>query len=251
MASNLALVQPSAGGNNGKNRLLVSLDASDLDSINGDLEIGEYASGHILYEPHEAADFVYFPYSCVVSIVNSVDGGSSVEVGTVGNEGMAGLAVFLDSGESPSRTLVQVAGRMARLRAASFRALVESSPRFRLMMNRYTLAFLNQVAQTATCNRAHTIDERCARWLLMTHDRVDGDTFSLTHEFLAFMLGVRRAGVTVAAGILQKAGLITYRRGNIKVVNRPGLEDAACECYKIVRDEFEKLLSTQNERGRQ
>src|SRR2546423_1834111 len=250
MGSNLALVQSSAEGPIGKNRLLAALDASDLERINGDLEVGEYASGHILYEPHETAKFVYFPFTCVVSIINSVDGGSSVEVGTVGNEGMAGLAVFLDSGESPSRTLVQVAGTMARLRADSFRKLVEVSPRFRSLMNRFTLAFLGQVAQTATCNRAHTIDERCARWLLMTHDRVDADNFSLTHEFLAFMLGVRRAGVTVAAGILQKAGLITYRRGNIKVVNRQGLEDAACECYKIVRNEFDKLLGPQKERGR-
>jgi CRP-like cAMP-binding protein len=250
MASILALVQSSAEGTIGKNRLLAALDASDLERINGDLEVAEYASGAILFEPHQAAKFVYFPYSCVVSIINSVDGGTSVEVGTVGNEGMAGLAVFLDSGESPSRTLVQVAGKMARLRADSFRELVETSPRFRNLMNRFTLAFLSQVAQTATCNRAHTIDERCARWLLMTHDRVDAENFSLTHEFLAFMLGVRRAGVTVAAGILQKAGLITYRRGNIKVVNRQGLEDAACECYKIVRNEFDKLLGPQKERGR-
>jgi CRP-like cAMP-binding protein len=250
MASILALVPSGAEDSIGKNRLLAASDASDLQKINGELEVGDYASGHILFEPHESAKFVYFPYSCVVSIINSVDGGSSVEVGTVGNEGMAGLAVFLDSGESPSRTLVQVAGKMARLRADSFRELVEDSPRFRGLMNRYTLAFLSQVAQTATCNRAHTIDERCARWLLMTHDRVDANNFSLTHEFLAFMLGVRRAGVTVAAGILQKAGLITYRRGNIKVVNRQGLEDAACECYKIVREEFEKLLSPQKQRSR-
>jgi CRP-like cAMP-binding protein len=164
-------------------------------------------------------------------------------VGTVGNEGMAGLAVFLDADATPNRTLVQVAGDMARLPVEKFRDLTEKSPLFRHFLNRYTLAFLAQVSQTATCNRAHTIEERCARWLLMTHDRVGVDSFNLTHEFLAFMLGVRRAGVTVAAGILQKAGLITYKRGNIKILDRKGLEDAGCDCYRIVSDEFERLLS--------
>jgi CRP-like cAMP-binding protein len=231
-----------------KNRLLAALDPADLQKISSQLEVDDYASGQILYEPQQAARYVYFPFSCVVSIVNTVAGGNSVEVGTVGNEGMAGLAVYLDSDATPHRTLVQVPGQMARLRVEAFRELSESSPRFRTFLNRYTLAFLAQVSQTAACNRAHNIDERCARWLLMTHDRVDSDSFSLTHEFLAFMLGVRRAGVTVAAGILQKAGLITYRRGNITIVNREGLEAAACECYHVVWQEFEKLLSAQQDR---
>lgn len=250
MASLLAPEHVGACGIIDNNRVLAALDPSDTAKISSQLEVAEYHSGDILFEPHEPAKFVYFPYNCVVSIVNTVSGGSTVEVGTVGNEGMAGLAVFLDSGATPSRTLVQVAGRMARLRADKFRELAEHSTRFHAFLNRYTLAFLTQVAQTATCNRVHTIEERCARWLLMTHDRVDSDSFSLTHEFLAFMLGVRRAGVTVAAGILQKAGLITYKRGNIKIVNREGLERVACDCYQIVREEFEKLLSPSFGRGK-
>ncbi len=228
----------------GDNRLLSALIDAGLDELVGDLEVDEYESGAILSEPYEPVQFVYFPYSCVVSIVNTVAGGSTVEVGTVGNEGMAGIAVYLDSGVTPNRTLVQVPGKMARLSAASFNAIAERSPEIRKLLNRFTLAFLAQVSQTAACNRAHTIDERCARWLLMTHDRVEGDAFSLTHEFLAYMLGVRRAGVTIAAGILQKAGLISYRRGHIKIIDRKGLEDASCDCYGIVRREFEKLVGS-------
>ena len=226
----------------GDNLLLSALRNAGMGKLGSELEIAEYQSGAILYEPFEAARYVYFPFSCVVSIVNTVAGGSTVEVGTVGNEGMAGIAVYLDSGMTPNRTLVQVAGAMGRLPADSFKALTERSPAVRNLLNRYTLAFLAQVSQTAACNRAHTIDERCARWLLMTHDRVHGDAFSLTHEFLAFMLGVRRAGVTIAAGILQKAGLISYKRGHIKILDRKGLEEAACDCYAIVSAEFDKLL---------
>lgn len=229
------------------NRLLGALDVDDLDKIAEQLEVDEYASGQTLYDPHQLWRYVYFPLTCVVSIVNSVESGSTVEVGTVGNEGMAGLAVFLEGDSTPNRTLVQVPGKMARLRVEDFRKLVDSSPRLRTFLNRYTLAFLAQVSQTAACNRSHNIDERCARWLLMTHDRVPADTFSLTHEFLAFMLGVRRAGVTVAAGMLQDAALITYKRGKITIVDRERLEEAACGCYQLVRQESDKLLNAQLE----
>jgi CRP-like cAMP-binding protein len=241
----VSMKQPdeNAAQSNSPNRLLAVLDAEDLAYLSKDMEVKHYKSGTILIEPFARFDHVYFPHSCVVSLVNTVAGGSTVEVGTVGNEGMAGLAVFLDSDAITSRTLVQVPGEMARVPADRFRALAETSTSFRKLLNRYTLAFLAQVSQTATCNRAHTIDERCARWLLMTHDRVNSDAFNLTHEFLAFMLGVRRAGVTVAAGILQKAGLITYKRGNITILNRNGLEEASCDCYAIVRKEFDRLLN--------
>ena len=245
MSSQAAQPGQRATAGSVRNRLLTALNAGDLKELLPHLEETFYPSGSILIEPNQKTEYVYFPYNCVVSLINSVSGGSTVEVGTVGNEGMAGLAIFLDSDATPSRTLVQVAGEMARLKADKFRELAEKSPGFRKFLNRYTLAFLAQVSQTATCNRAHTIDERCARWLLMTHDRVTSETFNLTHEFLAFMLGVRRAGVTVAAGILQKAGLITYKRGNITVLDRNGLEAASCECYGIVRKEFERLLDGQ------
>lgn len=244
MAFSVAPSEQGEGSAMGDNFLLSALRDAGLANLERELEVADYESGAILYEPYEAAHYVYFPYSCVVSIVNTVAGGSTVEVGTVGNEGMAGIAVYLDSGITPNRTLVQVAGAMARMPAPSFKALAEKSPAIRNLLNRYTLAFLAQVSQTAACNRAHTIDERCARWLLMTHDRVNGDAFSLTHEFLAFMLGVRRAGVTIAAGILQKAGLISYKRGHIRIIDRQGLEAAACDCYAIVSAEFEKLLPT-------
>lgn len=238
---------PEVGADRGsvRNRLLLALDSTDLEFLSAHLEEATYKSGTVLAESHQKTEYVYFPYTCAISIVNSVAGGTTVEVGTVGNEGMAGLAIFLDADAIPSRTIVQVSGDMTRVRADKFRALVDQSAGFRKFLNRYTLAFLAQVSQTATCNRAHTIDERCARWLLMTHDRVASDTFNITHEFLAFMLGVRRAGVTVAAGILQKAGFITYKRGNLTVLDRTGLEGASCECYSVVRKEFERLLETQ------
>lgn len=244
MALSVAPTQPGESLAIGGNSLLASLAKAGLTQLGGKLEVEEYGSGAILCEPYEAAQYVYFPISCVVSIVNTVAGGSTVEVGTVGNEGMAGLAVYLDSGTTSHRTIVQVAGEMSRLPAETLIRAADRSAVVRKLLNRYTLAFLAQVSQTVACNRAHNIDERCARWLLMTHDRVDGDSFSLTHEFLAYMLGVRRAGVTVAAGILQKAGLITYKRGKIVIVDRDGLERAACDCYAIVNREFAELLNT-------
>lgn len=244
MPSDTSQSQFGSGWKYESNCLLGALGAADLEKIIKHLEVDEYGSGQTLYEPNQIARHVYFPLSCVVSIVNKINGNSTVEVGTVGNEGMAGLVIFLDGETTPNWTLVQVPGKMARLRVDEFRKLVDGSPALRTLLNRYTLAFLAQVSQTAACNRSHNIDERCARWLLMTHDRVSSDTFQLTHEFLAYMLGVRRAGVTVAAGILQKAGLISYKRGKITIVDRERLEEAACDCYRIVREEFNKLLVT-------
>ncbi|HEX2717910.1 MAG TPA: Crp/Fnr family transcriptional regulator, partial [Gemmatimonadaceae bacterium] len=184
---------------------------------------------------------VYFPETCVVSLISTLHHGGAVEVGTVGCEGMAGLPVFLADNESPMRAIVQIPGAALRVDAEYF-ARATAVGRLHVLLLRYTQAFLTQVAQTAACNAAHLVEERCARWLLATRDRVDGDTFPLTHEFLAFMLGVRRAGVTVAMQALQDAGLVRYGRGWVTIVNRGGLEAASCECYATVRAHYARLL---------
>lgn len=243
MASTLAPAHNGAVADLTVNAILAALAPGDLAAISNKLEIGSYSPWDVMSEAHEPASHVYFPLTCVCSIINTVAGGSTVEVGTVGNEGFVGVAVYLGAGSTPNKTIVQVPGYMARLSTGDFVKLLERSDAMRKLLDRFTLAFLSQVSQTAACNRAHTIDERCARWLLMTHDRVGMDTFALTHEFLAFMLGVRRAGVTVAAGILQKAGLISYKRGKVSIVDRAGLEAASCDCYQVVRSEFKKLMS--------
>jgi CRP-like cAMP-binding protein len=230
------------GTGNVQNRLLALLPPSERALIDRHLERVQGESGEVLAEPGAAFRYVYFPETCVISVVNPTDEGV-VEVGTVGNEGMAGLTVFLDGGALPSRTIVQVPGMMQRMRASAFNDSASVQPAMRQLLLRYTHAFLVQVQQTASCNRMHAIEHRCARWLLMTHDRVGGsDSFMLTHEFLAVMLGVRRAGVTVAAGVLQRLGIIAYSRGKITVLDRAGLEQASCECYAIVRTHFEKIL---------
>jgi CRP-like cAMP-binding protein len=189
----------------------------------------------VLAVEDEPFTHVYFPESAVLSVTNAVSGGT-VEVGTIGNEGMAGISAFLDGEGLPSRTFAQVPGDAKRMSAAAFAEGVNERPALRKIVLRYTKAYLIQVSQTAACNRAHDIRSRCARWLLMTQDRVDGSpTLELTHQFLAFMLGVRRAGVTVAAGSLKEAGLIAYSRGTITVLDREGLEAASCECYSVGR----------------
>jgi CRP-like cAMP-binding protein len=226
------------------NRLLQVLPAAEYEWLQPHLKPVVLNVRDVLAEPGEPFSHVYFIETGVVSVVNRMDG-ATVEVGTIGNEGMAGLSVFLDSGAVASQTFVQVAGHGKRVAADVFVTGADERPGLRRILNRYTQAFLTQVSQTASCNRVHELQERCARWLLMTHDRVGGaDTFMLTHEFLSFMLGVRRAGVTVAAGVLQKAGLIRYTRGKITVLDRDGLEEASCECYGVVRGHFDRLLGT-------
>jgi CRP-like cAMP-binding protein len=226
-----------------RNRLLRALDEEDYQWIAPQLEAVTMKAGDVLAAENQPFAHVYFMSTGVASVTNKVSGGT-VEVGTVGNEGLAGLSVYLDGGGIPSRTFVQVPGDGKRMTAAAFAEGVEERPRLQKILKRYVQAYLIQVAQTAACNRAHSVEERCARWLLMTHDRVGGSqTFPLTHQFLAYMLGVRRAGVTVAAGILQKAGLIQYTRGSITISDRAGLEAASCECYGIVADHVDRLTS--------
>jgi CRP-like cAMP-binding protein len=226
-----------------KNRLLSALRPDDFAWLEPHLERVTLASGQVLAEPRVPLANVYFPETAVLSLVNRMADGSAVEVGTVGSEGMAGVPAFLGAEAGESQILCQIPGAALRAPAAVITAAGDARPDLRHLLNRYTQAYLTQVAQTAACNRVHAIEQRCARWLLATHDRVGGAAgFALKQEFLAVMLGVRRAGVSVAAGALQDAGLIRYRRGGVRVLDRVGLERAACECYGIVRRHFDRLL---------
>src|SRR6266852_277631 len=231
------------------NRLLAHLPLEDQERLRQFLEpvVLEYKLP--LYNADERIEFVHFIESGVGSLVCAMADGRAAEVGTVGNEGLAGLPVLLGDDRAPSSMYVQVPGRGLRMTARIFREQLEQSQPMRAAMLRYTHVFFNQVAQTAACAHFHSLEQRCCRWLLMTHDRMPSDTFLLTHEFLAMMLGVRRAGVSVAAGALQRAGMIRYHRGRITVLDRQGLEDCACECYAVSKAEFNGLLGVRPRRG--
>ena len=224
-----------------RNRVLALLPPGERTWMRERLERVDARSGECLAESEQPYSHVYFPETSVASLVNPTDEGM-VEVGTVGNEGVVGLSVFLGGDTFPARTIWQVRGQALRMPSALFMQGVETRPVLDRLLRRYAHAFLVQVAQTASCNRKHALEQRCARWLLMTHDRVMADTFGLTHQFLGFMLGVHRPGVTLAAQVLQRAGLISYTRGQITVVDREGLEASSCECYGVVRDHFTRAL---------
>lgn len=186
--------------------------------------------------------FVYFPITGVISVLATTQNGTAVEIGTVGNEGMAGLPAFLGATRSPGQAFQQIAGESYRLEADALHEHTANGEALTKILRRYTQAFFVQVAQSAACNRLHPAEERLARWLLTCQDRVGSPDFDLTHEFLGQMLGVRRATVTVIAGMLQEAGIIRYRRGRVSIVDRERLEEASCECYSIVRAEYEDFL---------
>lgn len=194
-----------------------------------------------LYEPGDTVTRVYFPLDSVISMTAPIDA-TQGEVATVGQEGMIGLPTLFGTDMANMRFFVQIGGRIAVAPADRFTELLRTDEAVRNMMLRYAHAMFTQIGQSVVCNQRHSLRQRCARWLLMTHDRVPGDQFHLTHEFLAVMLGVRRAGVTVAAGNLQKAGLIRYRRGEITIVNREGLEKVSCNCYRLVTNVYDRLV---------
>lgn len=224
-----------------RNRILASLPDEQRLRIGACADQVQLKGKTLLFDLDQPITSVYFPIEGVVSLVSILSDGSAVESATVGNEGMVGLPVFLGARSMSAQAFVQVPGFGYRLATADFLAELERGPELRIALNRYTQAVITLLAQNSACNRRHSIQARCARWLLLTHDRISGDSFELTQKALSLMLGVRRATVTVAAGLLQQAGLIEYDRGVITVVDRAGLEAAACECYAIVRNEFARL----------
>lgn len=194
-----------------------------------------------LQEAGEPADFVYFPTSGIISALTVMENGMMIEFATVGREGTTGVPVFLGMEHSNMALISQVPGESLRMTSADFRREVEKNRSFTALMQRYSGVMLALVAQSAACNRAHQVDQRCARWLLMTHDQVARGEFPITHEFLAQMLGVSRPSVTLSAAALQAGHLISYHRGHITVLDRIGLEAASCECYAVIRDRFDSL----------
>jgi CRP-like cAMP-binding protein len=226
------------------NRILGALPQQEFDRLRPHLREVSFDSGHTIYQPEETIESVYFVNRGIVSWLATLEDGNTVEAGVIGPEGVAGVAALLGAKSTPNQGLAQsdvVASRIAtRDLIGEFRRNGELN---RLIL-RFVHSLFTQVAQTAACNRLHTLDQRLARWLLMTHDRSARDTFPLTQEFISRMLGVRRAGVSVSANSLKQNGLIDFHRGNIQIVDRRGLEAAACECYQIVKEEYEQTLPT-------
>jgi len=225
-----------------RNRVLQLLPRSDFDELNPHLETVTLEYRQPLCEANEPVRNVYFPVTGVVSLVNIMANGAAAEVGTIGNEGLAGLPVILGDELGPMIAYVQVPGTGLRLRAEILRSALQRSAGMRTVMLHYAHAFFNQVAQSAACNHFHDIEQRCCRWLLMTHDRVQSDQFLLTQEFLGMMLGVQRSSLTLVAHKLRTDGLIEYRRGQITIVDRRKLEHRSCECYAVSKREFDRLL---------
>jgi CRP-like cAMP-binding protein len=225
-----------------RNRLLAALPREEWDRIRPRAERVRLELREVLFEPNRPMSHVYFPEDGIVSILGLMDDGSAVETGTVGNEGMVGVPVFLGAMQMAGQAFAQIPGDAWRMPAAALREEVRRGSPLASLVGRYTQALFTLVAQSSACNRMHPVEQRCARWLLLTHDRVGGDTFELTQLFLSQMLGVRRATVNEAATALQERGLIEYRRGRITIVDRPALEAAACACYAIIRAEFTRML---------
>ena len=236
------MVSPVQHRSNVRNGLLAALPPGDLALLRPALQRIELRYDQVILPAGGLLEAVLFPESGMVSLLAPLDGGERVEVGIAGREGLVGLPLVLGDSRSPTEGRVQVAGTALRLGATALRTAMDRSETVRTLLLRYALAFHAQVTATAACNARHPIEQRLARWLLVAVDRADGDAFPITHEFLSHMLGVRRPGVSLAAGVLQKAGLIHYARGRMEITDRPGLEVASCECYHTVRREQDRLL---------
>lgn len=225
-----------------QNHLLGALPADDYARLAPSLELVPMPLGHVLYESGKALRHVYFPTTSIVSLLYVMADGASAEIAVVGNDGIIGVALFMGGETMPNRAVVQSAGQAYRLKGQLLKQEFNRSGEFQHLLLRYTQALLTQMAQTAVCNRHHSLDQQLCRWLLLSLDRLPSMDLAMTQELIANMLGVRREGVTEAAGNLQKSGLIKYNRGRISVLDRAGLEARACECYAVVKKEFDRLL---------
>jgi len=227
------------------NHLLAALPAADLKRWLPDLEWFNLPLGEVIYESGEPQTHVHFPTTAIVSLLYVMESGASAEIAVVGREGVVGISLFMGGESTPSRAVVQSAGQGFRMKASAIQGeFNRSGPAMHLLL-RYTQALITQMAQTAVCNRHHSVDQQLCRWLLLSMDRLQGNELVMTQELIANMLGVRREGVTEGALKLQKAGLIRYSRGRITVLDRPGLERRTCECYAVVKKEYDRLLPAQ------
>jgi CRP-like cAMP-binding protein len=225
-----------------QSHLLSVLPESEKKRLRPHLELVPLPLGNAIYESGDELNHVYFPTTSIVSLLYELENGSSAEIAVVGNEGVVGIALYMGGDTMPNRAVVQSAGHAYRLQGRMLKQEFNRAGALQHLLLRYTLAMLTQMAQTAVCNRHHSIDQQLCRWLLLSLDRLPSNELTMTQELIANMLGVRREGVTEAAGKLQSAGLIHYNRGRITVLDRPGLESRVCECYNVVRKEFNRLL---------
>jgi CRP-like cAMP-binding protein len=224
------------------NHLLAALPDAEWQRWQPRLETVEMPLGHVLYESGVTLGHVYFPTTAIVSLLYVMENGASAEIAVVGNEGVVGISLFMGGESTPSRAVVQSAGQAFRLSAQAIRDEFDRSGPVMHLLLRYTQALITQMAQTAVCNRHHSVDQQLCRWLLLSLDRLQGNELGMTQELISNMLGVRREGVTEAAGKLQEAELIRYARGHITVLDRQGLERRTCECYSVVKKEYDRLL---------
>jgi CRP-like cAMP-binding protein len=224
------------------NHLLAALPDSEYQLLLPDLEFVAMPLAQVVYESGRTMTHAYFPTTSIVSLLYVMESGASAEISVVGNEGVVGISLFMGGGSTPSRAVVQSAGHAFRLRSRIVSEHFQRAGPLMHLFLRYTQALITQMSQTAVCNRHHSLDQQLCRWLLLSLDRLGGPDLLMTQELIANMLGVRREGVTEAALKLQRAGLIRYARGKIKVLDRPGLEERSCECYKVVKDEYDRLL---------
>lgn len=225
-----------------KNYLLAALPIDVRQRLFPRLELVELKQGQVLQEPGDKWRYAYFPTTCIISKIYLLENGSTAEIGTVGSEGMVSICLFMGGESMPNQTVVKADGFAYRLKGQVVKDEFERSPEIQSLFLRYTQALLTQMAQTAVCNRHHSVDQQLCRWLLLNLDRLSTNELVMTQELIASMLGVRREGITEAAGNLQTAGLIKYCRGHIHIIDRKGLEKRSCECYQVVRREFERLL---------
>jgi CRP-like cAMP-binding protein len=230
-----------------QNLVLAALDDDFEKKLIAQMDLVPLPIGKILLEPGVASQHAYFPTTCVVSLLCRIENGSAAEVATIGNEGVVGGVNVLDGEASPIQAVVRSTGYAYRIRAKTLQREVEANPALEVLLNKYQHFLMAQMAQTAACNRHHTLDQQLCCWFLHCLDRIPSNELIITQEFIAQMLGVRREGVTAAAGKLQKNGIISYRRGRISIVDREGLEERACECYGIIRREYDRIMAPKKE----
>lgn len=229
--------------NPSQNHLLAALPPADYERLAPHLEAVVMPLGESIYEPGGQLQYVYFPTTAIISLLYVLESGSSAEIASVGNEGVLGISLFMGGNTTPSSAVVQTAGRGYRLAGKVLREEFNRAGLMQRLLLRYTQALLTHMCQTAACNRHHSIDQQLCRWLLLTLDRLPSNELVMTQELVASALGVRRESVTEAAGKLQRAGVVSYRRGHISILDRAGLETGACECYAVVKKEIQRLLS--------
>jgi CRP-like cAMP-binding protein len=232
------------------NHLIAALPQEEFIRLKPNLEPVSLALGEVIYESGEQLDYLYFPTTAIISLLYIMENGSTAEIGMAGNDGLVGIALYMGGSTTPSRAVVQSAGNAFRMPSKAMKDEFSRGGVFQKILLRYTQSLMTQISQTAVCNRLHSVEQQLCRWLLINHDLLQTNKLIMTHDLIANMLGVRREGVSIAAGHLQKEGLIKYVRGTITMLDRDALERAACECYRVVKDEYDRLLGKYVSRNR-